>query len=214
MMCKCTASLIIMKNTSFSIKLSFRQFNTQMYKNCHLPNNMTEGSAVKIFGDCNYNPTLAFENCFDYLSKYVQNILILTNSYSEWDKQFRNKLKCECKDFAGFLRRVAFALVLQRLGRSQPLFHHTNFTSGRETIKMHMINPALKQDLVCDRNLARGYEAETVIVCNLKSKEHLSRASIQGIEMKYDQRAFVSYGYEWIVKNPDHICGELPETKS
>ena len=74
---------------------------------------------------------------------------------------------------------------------------------------MHMTKPKPKQDLVCHPNLARGYESEKVIICNLYM-EYLSRASIVGVEVNYDEEALPKYGFDWIQNNPNHKCGEMP----
>ena len=67
------------------MKSFFRDFNTEMYQNCILPSNMTEGSEVRTFGNAEYDPFQAFEDCFSYLSSKGQDdgVLILTTSY-EW----------------------------------------------------------------------------------------------------------------------------------
>ena len=187
-----------------------------MYKNCHLPTNMTEGSKVKIFGDKKSDPLQAFMECFNHpsLKGLEDEVLILIDPYEEDDeKKLRDNLKCKCKDDEGILSRIAYALLLQELGREVPLFHTRHSSSGREKIKLHMIKPKRKQDLVCEQHLAKGYEYEKVIICNL-NVEHLSRASIDGIEVRFDPNALVKFGLNSIRNNTQHKCGELPKLTS
>ena len=189
-----------------------------MYRNCHLPANMTEGSEVKTFGEeWESDPLQALKECFAYLSSKGQDdgFLILATLYESFDDMnLRKDLKCQCKDEYLIISRIGLALLLQELGRDKPLFHLQEmgeyyFTSGRDQIKMHMTKPKPKQDLVCDRDLAKGYESEKVIICNNVGKEHLSRASIVGVEVTYNQKALIKYGFDWIQNNPHHKCGEI-----
>ena len=134
--------MLILRNSSFS------DFNAQLYRNCHLPANMTEGSEVKLFGGNNCNPLQAFEECFTYLSSKSQDdgFLILFDSL-EFHKERelrRERLKCNCRDKIGILRIIGLSILLQELGRDEPLFHtREKFTSGREKIKEHntIVNP-------------------------------------------------------------------------
>ena len=170
---------------------------------------MTEGSEVKTFGtEWETDPFQALKECFAYLSLKGQDdgVLILVYFNEYYETKFKNDLKCQCKDEFGILTRIAFALLLQELGRDVPLFHLDNGTSGREIIKTHMTKPKPKQDLVCDSFLAKGYESEKVITCNSAKKEDLSRASIVGVEAKYDRLALWKYGFDWLKSNPDHHC--------
>ena len=171
---------------------------------------MTEGREVKILGGEDCDPLLAFDESFKYLSSKSQDdgVLILTYNFSSEALKFKSKIKCNCNDRS--ILRIAFAFLLQKVGRDQPLFHFENFTSGREQVKMHITNPKPKQDLVFDWSLANGYEAEKVIHCS-KSKRQISRASMEGVILRYDEKLFASYGFEWLKNNPDHICGELPK---
>ena len=180
---------------------------------------MTEGSEVKKF--VHEDPLLALEACFKHFSSKGQDdgVLILTyfcSTVTDMEtEELRKELRCKCKHKKEILPRIAFALLLQELGRDEPLFHLENFTSGKERIKLHMTNPKPKQDLVTDKYLAKGYEAEKVIICNLGyEKEHLSRASIYGVEVEYDEKTLVNYGFNWIQNNPNHKCGQLPKLKS
>ena len=187
-----------------------------MYMNCNLSANMTEGSEVKKIGNVDYDPLQALKECFAYLSSKGPDdgVLILT-SLREWysERKLRKDLKCKCKDEIGIFQRIAFVLLLQELGREEPLFHLQNFTSGRERIKMHMTNPKQKQDLVSDCTLAKGYESEKVVTINL-TKQHLSRASIVGVDLDFDGKAFYKYGFSWIRTNTDHKCDKMPNLKS
>ena len=186
-----------------------------MYRNCHLPANMTEGSEVKTFGKYGKSdPLQALTECFTYLSSKGQDdgVLILVSFYEVDEMRLRKGLKCQCKYEYGILKRIAFALLLQELGRNEPLFHSKYFTSGRDQIKMHMTKPKPKQDLVCDSQLAKGYESEKVVICN-SFKEYLSRASIVGVNVEYDEKLFAKYGFDWIQNNPQHKCGEMPKSE-
>ena len=130
-----------------------------MYMNCHVPVNMTDGKEVKTFGNWK-DPLLGFQECFDYLSPIGQDdgVLILMDSYdfSYMDELSEELVKCHCKDEKGQIGKVAVSLLLQELGRNEPLFHLKHSSDGREKIKIHMTDPKPKQDLVCDVDLAKG----------------------------------------------------------